>query len=237
MKLRKILKSMFNNYCKTFKTYRRAICSDNKTCSGRFLCPDDGGCDYRWRCEVATITAFKMLSGVYDVPAAECRSELVSDVVACQLVIKQILDVLDVIAPVEVREKCPVSWRISTLLTIPPPQTRSPCGQSKSHRAYWTQVYPTGWIPLKTAASNRWGSGFSNLHRRNALAPMMINAAGVTRHSEHVGRSAQGTYPQVSHCALHQEWFAATDHHAAVLFQIAQEIDGWIIIQFFRFIG
>lgn len=65
-----------------------------------------------------------------------------------------------------------------------------------------------------------------NLHRRNALAPMMINAAGVTRHSEHVGRSAQGTYPQVSHCALHQEWFAATDHHAAVLFQIAQEIDG-----------
>ncbi|KAA1141419.1 DUF2766 family protein [Citrobacter portucalensis] len=31
--------------------------------------------------------------------------ELLSDVVACQLVIKQILDVLDVIAPVEVREK------------------------------------------------------------------------------------------------------------------------------------
>jgi len=31
--------------------------------------------------------------------------ELVSDVVACQLVIKQILDVIDVIAPVEVREK------------------------------------------------------------------------------------------------------------------------------------
>ncbi|WP_431638530.1 DUF2766 family protein, partial [Enterobacter mori] len=30
--------------------------------------------------------------------------ELVSDVVACQLVIKQILDVIDVIAPVEVRE-------------------------------------------------------------------------------------------------------------------------------------
>lgn len=27
MKLRKILKSMFNNYC---KTYRQAICSDNK---------------------------------------------------------------------------------------------------------------------------------------------------------------------------------------------------------------
>lgn len=31
--------------------------------------------------------------------------ELLSDVVACQLVIKQILDVIDVIAPVEVREK------------------------------------------------------------------------------------------------------------------------------------
>lgn len=31
--------------------------------------------------------------------------ELISDVVACQLVIKQILDVIDVIAPVEVRNK------------------------------------------------------------------------------------------------------------------------------------
>ncbi|MGL4724871.1 MAG: DUF2766 family protein [Scandinavium sp.] len=33
------------------------------------------------------------------------NDELVSDVVACQLVIKQLLDVIDVIAPVEVREK------------------------------------------------------------------------------------------------------------------------------------
>lgn len=33
------------------------------------------------------------------------EDELLSDVVACQLVIKQILDVIDVIAPVEVREK------------------------------------------------------------------------------------------------------------------------------------
>ncbi|MEH4798803.1 DUF2766 family protein [Atlantibacter hermannii] len=33
------------------------------------------------------------------------EDELVSDIVACQLVIKQILDVIDVIAPVEVREK------------------------------------------------------------------------------------------------------------------------------------
>ncbi|MCU6664681.1 MAG: DUF2766 family protein [Leclercia sp.] len=31
--------------------------------------------------------------------------ELVSDVVACQLVIKQILDVIEIIAPAEVREK------------------------------------------------------------------------------------------------------------------------------------
>ncbi|STI75379.1 protein [Escherichia coli] len=36
--------------------------------------------------------------------------ELVSDVVACQLVIKQILDVLDVIAPrLKFVKKCPVS--------------------------------------------------------------------------------------------------------------------------------
>ncbi|BDH45387.1 hypothetical protein TUM12370_14310 [Salmonella enterica subsp. enterica serovar Choleraesuis] len=33
------------------------------------------------------------------------QQELISDIVACQLVIKQILDVIDVIAPVEVREK------------------------------------------------------------------------------------------------------------------------------------
>ncbi|MFZ3619557.1 DUF2766 family protein [Leclercia barmai] len=31
--------------------------------------------------------------------------ELISDVVACQLVIKQILDVIEIIAPAEVREK------------------------------------------------------------------------------------------------------------------------------------
>lgn len=31
--------------------------------------------------------------------------ELVSDMVACQLVIKQILDVIDIIAPTEVRDK------------------------------------------------------------------------------------------------------------------------------------
>ena len=31
--------------------------------------------------------------------------ELISDVVACQLVIKQILDVIEILAPAEVREK------------------------------------------------------------------------------------------------------------------------------------
>lgn len=38
-------------------------------------------------------------------PVLSANEELISDVVACQLVIKQILDVIDVIAPVEVREK------------------------------------------------------------------------------------------------------------------------------------
>ncbi len=39
MKLRKILKSMFNNYCKTFKDVPPVICSDNKkTCSGKVFC-------------------------------------------------------------------------------------------------------------------------------------------------------------------------------------------------------
>ncbi|HEY0208475.1 DUF2766 family protein [Acerihabitans sp.] len=33
------------------------------------------------------------------------NQELVSDLVACQLVIKQILDVIEVIAPVEIRDK------------------------------------------------------------------------------------------------------------------------------------
>ena len=65
MKLRKILKSMWANYCRTFK-------------------------------DVPPGAMFQNLSA---------DQELVSDVVACQLVIKQILDVLDVIAPVEVREK------------------------------------------------------------------------------------------------------------------------------------
>ena len=50
--------------------------------------------------------------------------ELVSDVVACQLVIKQILDVLDVIAPVEVREKMSTQLKTSILPAIPRLPTR-----------------------------------------------------------------------------------------------------------------
>ncbi len=56
--------------------------------------------------------------------------ELVSDVVACQLVIKQILDVLDVIAPVEVREKMSsqlknIDFR-NTVTTRPMPPDEQP---------------------------------------------------------------------------------------------------------------
>lgn len=50
------------------------------------------------------------------------NDELVSDVVACQLVIKQILDVIDVIAPVEVREK----WLTSCGPLISPATRRRP---------------------------------------------------------------------------------------------------------------
>ena len=63
--------------------------------------------------------------------------ELVSDVVACQLVIKQILDVLDVIAPVEVREK--MSSQLKNIDFTNPSRRRRPghhAGNPKSHRAY-----------------------------------------------------------------------------------------------------
>ncbi|STI17314.1 protein [Escherichia coli] len=145
--------------------------------------------------------------------------ELVSDVVACQLVIKQILDVLDVIAPVEVREK--MSSQLKNIDFTNHPAAADPVTMraiQKPSRLLNSSL-PHRVNPLKKPLLQTDEAAVSqNLYRRNALAPMMINAAGVTRHSEHVGRSAQGTYPQVSHCALHQEWFAATDHHAAVLF-------------------
>ena len=47
------------------------------------------------------------------------NDELVSDVVACQLVIKQILDVIDVIAPVEVREKMASQFKTIDFTTHP----------------------------------------------------------------------------------------------------------------------
>jgi hypothetical protein len=46
------------------------------------------------------------------------QDELVSDVVACQLVIKQILDVIDVIAPVEVREKMTTQLKAIALIEL-----------------------------------------------------------------------------------------------------------------------
>ena len=57
---------------------------------------------YQLGCVLPTVLMFFVGGLVY---AYDADQELVSDVVACQLVIKQILDVLDVIAPVEVREK------------------------------------------------------------------------------------------------------------------------------------
>lgn len=85
--------------------------------------------------------------------------ELVSDVVACQLVIKQILDVLDVIAPVEVREKMSSQLKnidFTNHPAAPPPQTRSPCGQSKKPSRLLNSSLPHRVNPIKkTAASNR----------------------------------------------------------------------------------
>ena len=70
--------------------------------------------------------------------------ELVSDVVACQLVIKQILDVLDVIAPVEVREKMTPTRKAIAKAMVNSKHTAPHvtlhdghhAGNPKSHRAY-----------------------------------------------------------------------------------------------------
>lgn len=61
--------------------------------------------------------------------------ELVSDVVACQLVIKQILDVLDVIAPVEVREKMTSQLKNIDFQRIPlrPIPSRGALSRKRSH--------------------------------------------------------------------------------------------------------
>ncbi|MDU2939333.1 MAG: DUF2766 family protein [Enterobacteriaceae bacterium] len=45
--------------------------------------------------------------------------ELVSDIVACQLVIKQILDVIEIIAPAEVREKMSAQLKAIDFTTHP----------------------------------------------------------------------------------------------------------------------
>ncbi len=47
------------------------------------------------------------------------NQELVSDLVACQLVIKQILDVIDIIAPAEVRDKMSAQLRSIDFATHP----------------------------------------------------------------------------------------------------------------------
>ena len=83
--------------------------------------------------------------------------ELVSDVVACQLVIKQILDVLDVIAPVEVREK--MSSQLKNIDFTNHPAAADPVTmraiQKKPSRLLNSSL-PHRVNPIKkTAASNR----------------------------------------------------------------------------------
>lgn len=99
--------------------------------------------------------------------------ELVSDVVACQLVIKQILDVLDVIAPVEVREKMSSQLKNIDFTNHPPPQTWSPCGQSKKPSRWLNSSLPHRANPIKKPLLQKNEAAVSQkLHRRNALAPM-----------------------------------------------------------------
>jgi hypothetical protein len=50
--------------------------------------------------------------------------ELISDLVACQLVIKQILDVIDVIAPAHVRDK--MSQQLKSIDVTSHPAARDP---------------------------------------------------------------------------------------------------------------
>ena len=61
------------------------------------------------------------------------HDELVSDVVACQLVIKQILDVIDVIAPVEVREK--MTSQLKAIDFASHPASADPVTQQKKKKA------------------------------------------------------------------------------------------------------
>ncbi len=82
--------------------------------------------------------------------------ELVSDVVACQLVIKQILDVLDVIAPVEVREK--MSSQLKNIDFTNHPAAADPVTMRAIQKAMrlLNSSLPHRVNPIKkTAASNR----------------------------------------------------------------------------------
>lgn len=82
--------------------------------------------------------------------------ELVSDVVACQLVIKQILDVLDVIAPVEVREK--MSSQLKNIDFTNHPAAADPVTMraTKKPSRLLNSSLPHRVNPIKkTAASNR----------------------------------------------------------------------------------
>lgn len=143
------------------KTYRRAICSDNKNLLRQVFV-------FWWRWMWLSL---KMWSRYYNgfqnaIRSLRCPSRWmpIRNWFLMWLLASWLSNKFWMFSmwsrPLKFAKKCPASWRISTLLTIPPPQTRSPCGQSKSHRVDWTQVYPTGRIPLKTAASKKWGSGF-----------------------------------------------------------------------------
>ncbi len=85
--------------------------------------------------------------------------ELVSDVVACQLVIKQILDVLDVIAPVEVREK--MSSQLKNIDFTNHPAAADPVTMRAIQKAIALSRLLNSSLPhrvnpiKKTAASNR----------------------------------------------------------------------------------
>ncbi len=82
--------------------------------------------------------------------------ELVSDVVACQLVIKQILDVLDVIAPVEVREKMSSQLKNIDFTNHPAAADPVTMRQSKKPSRLLNSSLPHRVNPIKkTAASNR----------------------------------------------------------------------------------
>jgi len=115
---------------KPSKTFRLPGCSDKKPAAWQvFLCPTLWLYPLSLRSQTQVFFLLKLrfilvACGVKVAFAGLCRyyvrlhakenamsqsltaeDELVSDVVACQLVIKQILDVIDVIAPVEVRDK------------------------------------------------------------------------------------------------------------------------------------